>query len=243
MPFVLFAFQNRNLPMFKLFAVFTAAMVLAYISEQNTKATIAAGYRYSVWHDWAYIALVVVLTLFAGLRTNYNDTWNYVKGFNQADTLAAFLSNPDNLNPFKNPLFYFLQSSIKSWTKYNQVIIFVTSVYTQICLIRFIKRYSTDFLFSIFIYFTLGTFTFSISALKQILAMATLTLAFPYLEKQKWIHYYFFIFVAMLLHTYSLLFALLPFFREKPWRIFTFLLITVTGFIMMNFESITDINS
>lgn len=60
--------------MFKLLAVFAISLVLAYISEQNTKAIAAAGYRYSVWHDWAYIALVVVLTLFAGLRTSYNDS-------------------------------------------------------------------------------------------------------------------------------------------------------------------------
>ena len=223
--------------MTKLLVVFAAALVLAYISQQNTKATIAAGYRYSVWHDWAYLLLVVALCLFTGLRTNYNDTWNYVRGFNQADTLTVFLSNPDNLNPFKNPLFYFLQSAVKSWTEYNQFFIFVTAVYTQICLLRFIKKYSTDFLFSVFIYFTLGTFTFSISALKQVLAMATLTLAFPYLEKKSWILYYIVVFIAMLLHTYSLMFAILPFFRDKPWRLFTFLLITVTAFVMMNFES------
>ena len=60
--------------MFKLLAVFAAALVLAYISEQNTKATIAAGYRYSVWNDWAYILLVVILSCFAGLRTSYNDS-------------------------------------------------------------------------------------------------------------------------------------------------------------------------
>ena len=116
--------------MTKLLVVFAAALVLAYISQQNTKATIAAGYRYSVWHDWAYLLLVVALCLFTGLRTNYNDTWNYVRGFNQADTLTVFLSNPDNLNPFKNPLFYFLQSAVKSWTEYNQFFIFVTAVYT-----------------------------------------------------------------------------------------------------------------
>lgn len=237
MPFYTLSFQNRNLLMFKLLAVFAISLVLAYISQQNTKATIAAGYCYSIWGDWAYLLLVVALCLFTGLRTNYNDTWNYVRGFNQADTLTAFLSNPDNLNPFKNPLFYFLQSAVKSWTEYNQFFIFVTAVYTQICLLRFIKKYSTDFLFSVFIYFTLGTFTFSISALKQVLAMSTLTLAIPYLEKKSWIHYYIVVFIAMLLHTYSLMFAILPFFRDKPWRLFTFLLITVTAFVMMNFES------
>ena len=60
--------------MFKLLAVFAAALVLAYISEQNTKAAIAAGHRYCVWRDWAYVLLVIVLTLFAGLRTGYNDS-------------------------------------------------------------------------------------------------------------------------------------------------------------------------
>lgn len=74
MPFYTLSFQNRNLLMTKLLVVFAAALVLAYISQQNTKATIAAGRRYSVWGDWAYIALVVVLTLFAGLRTSYNDS-------------------------------------------------------------------------------------------------------------------------------------------------------------------------
>jgi hypothetical protein len=223
--------------MTKLLVVFIAALVLAYISEQNTRATIAAGYRYSVWHDWAYITLVVVLCLFTGLRTNYNDTWNYVRGFNNSGNLKAFFSNPENLNPFKNPLFYFLQSAIKSRTDYAQALIFVASVYSQICLLLFIKRYSKDFLFSVFIYFTLGTFTFSISALKQVLAMATLTLAFPFLEDKKWFRYYLFVFIAMLFHTYSLLFAVLPFFRERPWRFFTFLLIVITSFVMMNFES------
>lgn len=223
--------------MTKLLVVFAAALVLAYISEQNTKATIAAGYRYTVWHDWAYILLVVILSLFAGLRTNYNDTWNYLYAFRSAPKLSEFLAVSDNLNPFKNPLFHILQCIIRSWTDYAQFFIFITSVYTQICLIRYIKKYSKNFLFSVFIYFTLGTFLFSISALKQILAMATLTLAFPYLEKKKWLHYYFFVFIAMLLHTYSLMFAILPFFSEKPWRLFTFVLIAATVFVMMTFES------
>jgi hypothetical protein len=60
--------------MLKLLAVFAASLALAYISEQNTKAIVASGRRYSVWNDWAYLLLVTILILFAGLRTNYNDT-------------------------------------------------------------------------------------------------------------------------------------------------------------------------
>jgi uncharacterized membrane protein len=71
--------------MTKLLVVFAAALVLAYISEQNTKAILASGHRYSVWSDWAYILLVVVLTLFAGLRTAFTfmeqnfPTWKWAQ--------------------------------------------------------------------------------------------------------------------------------------------------------------------
>ena len=171
--------------MLKLFAVFAASLVLAYISEQNTAAITATGRRYSVWMDWAYLLLVTILVFFAGLRTSYNDTGNYLNGFNQVGDLSSFFNNPDSRNPFKNPLFMFLQSCIKSWTGYGQVLIFASSAYTQACFLRFFKRYAPHFTFSIFLYFTLGTFALSLAALKQVMAMATLTLAFPYLERKK----------------------------------------------------------
>ena len=222
--------------MTKLLVVFAASLVLAYISEQNTKAILASGHRYSVWHDWAFLLLVVILTLFAGLRTNYNDTANYIGAFRNAPVLSEFLANPENLNPFKNPLFYLLESLLKTTTGNPQWIILITSAITQICLLRCFKRYSDHFLFSVFIYFTLGTFTFTLAALKQVTAMAVLTLAFPYLEKKRWGAYYFIVLVAMLIHTYAMAFATLPFFRTRPWRMFTFLFVGATVILMLNFE-------
>ena len=196
--------------MFKLLAVFAAALVLAYISEQNTKAAIAAGHRYCVWRDWAYVLLVIVLTLFAGLRTGYNDTWNYMSSFHSVPVLTEGRADVDSYNIFKNPLYYFLQSALRSVTDNPQWLIFLTSFITQALFVLFFKRYSRDFCFSIFIYFTLGTFTFTLAALKQVTAMAVLTLAFPYLEKKKWGPYFLIVFVAMLVHTYAFAFAVLP---------------------------------
>lgn len=222
--------------MFKLLAVFVAALILAYISEKNTEAITASGQRYSVWKDWAYIALVVILVLFAGLRTNYNDTWNYVTGFNNAAEFSEWIANPKSWNPFLNPLFYGYQSALKSLTHNPYLLVFTTSLFSQVCLIRFIKRYSSSFLFSIFIYFTLGTFVFSLAAIKQIVAMAILTLAFPHLEKKQWVRYFFIVFFAMLVHTYALAFVVIPLFRVRPWRMFTFVFIAVVAFVMLNFE-------
>ena len=93
--------------MTKLLTVFAIALALAYISEKNTKSIIESGQQYSPRKDWAFVLLVVVLILFAGLRTNYNDTINYITMFNSAPGVMEWLSNYANYNPFTNPLFYF----------------------------------------------------------------------------------------------------------------------------------------
>ena len=93
-----------------------------------------------------------------------------------------------------------------------------------------------QFTFSIFIYYTLGTFVFSLAAMKQITAMAIATLALPYLEQKKWGRYFLVVFIAMLLHTYAMAFAVLPLFRERPWKLFTFVFIAVVAIVMLNFE-------
>ena len=222
--------------MTKLLVVFAAALVLAYLSQQNTKATLAAGRRYSVWGDWAYLALVVVLTLFAGLRTSYNDTGNYIAAYRTTTDVVGFFSDLKNLNPFKNPLFYLFQSIMKTVTDDYQWVILITSLLAQSCFLRFFKGYSNNFLFSVFIYFTLGTFAFTLAAIKQVTAMAIATLAFPYLEKKKWLQYWLIILAAMLVHTYAVAFAVLPFFRVRPWRTFTFLFIASVALLMLNFE-------
>lgn len=238
MPVHTFCIQNRNLIMTKLLTVFAAALILAYISEQNTRATLAAGHRYTLRGDWAYVLLVIVLTLFAGLRTRYNDTWNYISLYNQLPGLSAFCSNPENFHPLSNPLFYLILNILKDITNNSQVFVFLFSLFTQVCIVRFIKRYSSHFLFSIFIYFTLGTFCLTLAAIKQIAAMAILTVAFPYLEEKKWVQYYLIVLVAMLMHTYAIAFAVLPFFTVRPWKLFTYLFALVMVVVLMNFQNV-----
>lgn len=224
--------------MTKLLLVFVAALVLANISERNTKAILASGHRYSVRNDWAYVLLVAILVLFTGLRTDYNDTQNYIRIFNEAPGLSAFLSDPENLDPLANPLFYIFLNALKDIVNNAQVLIFVTSLFTQICVMRFIKRYSSSFVFGVFIYFTLGTFTLSMAAMKQTVAMAILTLAIPFLEKKKWLHYYLSVLIAMLVHTYAIVFVVLPLFVRRPWKWFTFLFAGAIVILLMNFQGI-----
>lgn len=68
------------------------------------------------------------------------------------------------------------------------------------------------------------------------MGMAIVTLAFPYLEKKKFGRYYLIVFIAMLVHTYAIAFAILPLFRVRPWKLFTFVFVAVMVALMMNFE-------
>ena len=224
--------------MTKLLVVFAAALVFAYFSEQNTRAAATAGCHYVPWKDWAYIGLVVVLTLFAGLRTSYNDTGNYIHMFQKSLGVVDHFSNPDNCKILGNPLFYLYSNIIKDTTNNAQVMIFASAAFTQICFVKFIKRYSSNFLFGVFLYFTLGTFLLSMAAIKQTLAMAVLTLAIPYLEKKQWLRYFLVVFIAMLFHTYAMAFAVLPLFVRRPWRLFTYTFALVTIVLLMNFQDV-----
>ncbi len=222
--------------MTKLLILFAAAMLLAWRSQIYTDRVLASGGSYSARRDLAYVLLLVILVLFAGLRTSYNDTGNYIRGYENAATLGEFLATPKNLNIFKNPLFYAYQSLLRSLGFDAQMLIFTTSLLSQVCFLGFFKRYSANFTFTVFLYFTLGTFVFTLAALKQVVAMSILTLAVPQLEKKHWLRYYLLVFLAMLAHTYALAFAVLPLFRARPWRVFTFAFVSVMVVVMLNFK-------
>lgn len=219
-----------------LLPLMAVSVFLAALSQWHTAQYSIAGTKYNRFTDWAYFLLVVILIFFAGLRTRYNDTANYMRSFLLASDLQGFLSDPENFNLFSNPLFDLYESFLKTFTSDPQVLIFTTAAFSQFCLVRFIKRYSEHFAFSIFLYFTLGTFVFSLAAIKQVLAMSIMTLAFPSLEKKHWGRYYLVVLIAMMFHTYAVMYAILPFFRARPWKTFTFVFIAVMAVILMNFE-------
>jgi hypothetical protein len=137
-----------------------------------------------------------------------------------------------------NPLYYIFQNAIKDLTGNAYIVIFLTSLFAQCCFVGFIKRYCPQFTFGIFLYFTLGTFLLTMAAIKQITAMAILTLSIPYLEQKKWPQYFLVVFIAMLMHTYAMAFLVLPLFTRRPWKVFTFAFVLLVGFLLTNFRDV-----
>lgn len=180
--------------------------------------------------------LIFALSMFAGLRVDYNDTAAYIRGFRNAVPPREFLADPENLDLLHNPLFYFFQSWMRTLTGNAQVFLMVNSIFVEFSMVRFLKRYSRNFSFSVYLFMTYGTFVFTLAAIKQVMAMAILTYAFPALENKKWLRYYLLVFIAMLFHTYAIAYAILPLFRLKPWSWFTYVFAAALILVMLNFQ-------
>lgn len=221
----------------ELLIILVIVVGLAYLSQKESmKITNGDGRKH--W-DIYLIFLLIFLILFAGLRTSYNDTQNYIVGFKNSVGFQEFLTNPENINLLNNPLFYGFQSLIRSFTDNVNVFFIICAIIVNVLNVRFIKQ-NTDinsFAFSMFLYVTLGTLMLSIAAQKQILAMSVLTLAISSLINQKHLKYFFIVFIAGCIHSYAWLFLFFPLLGKKVWSYRTFLLLLFTVGIMSTFQS------
>lgn len=222
--------------MLNLLLVTAVSVGLAYASEISGWGGVTE--RGRVRWDIFLVLMVVVMTLFAGLRTSYNDTFTYITGFQNTGSLTEFLTDPDNFDVLHNPLFYLITTLFRTLSDNYHLYLMAFAAFNNILFVRFLRRYAPegDFALVVLLYFTIGVFTFSMAALKQITASAVLTLAIPALEDKKWLRYYLLVLIAGLLHTYAFLFAFLPLLTGRPWGWKTLLLLAATLVIMLTFE-------
>lgn len=189
--------------------------------------------------DLFLILIIILLTLFSGLRTGYNDTANYIVIFNASPKLSEFLADSSNLHPLHNPLFYFITSLIRTLTPNYHVFLMLFAAATCTLMVTFLHKMTDreDFPLSLLLFLTLGTYIFTMAAIKQSFAMALLCPAVVALRDRRYPKFFLLVAVAALVHTYAAVFFILLLFASKPWRARSFLLLAAALFIMLNFES------
>lgn len=147
------------------------------------------------------------LVLFASFRSHQvgTDTGTYVRNFiNQLDYNYYNFQEGGELG------YQLIEYSLLRITHNYFWLFFVTSFMVVFCYLHIFKKYSKDYTASVFIFITLGTYTFFFNGLRQGLAMAIFSLAIPYLLKRNFYKYFFICILASLFHTTALL--MLPFY-------------------------------
>lgn len=163
-----------------------------------------------------------------------NDTHEYLRLFEMGD-YALTADTRYELG--------YLHFSQTIWKIFHdpQVLFIVYSLIFYFSLGRFLWKYSSMPWLSILIFFSYTLFGFSMSALRQSLAIAILFFGFDFALKKKYILFFVSIIVASLFHSSAIFFALCPFILKlKPSKKTIYLFICSTLVISLLFGNILN---
>lgn len=187
--------------------------------------------------DLFMVIVIAWMTCFSFLRTNYNDTANYIFFWRNAGTTRDFLESGSLLNLTGNPLSMLWQALSHEISSNYHIYFFPPAVLISLSSIKLFKQYSVNPAFSLLIFFSIGTYVLYMAALKQCLAMFFLLLSIPYAEKKQYIRFFLLVFIAILFHTHAFMFVIVPFLFEKPWGKITLLGFAIVIFSMVTYDS------
>lgn len=187
--------------------------------------------------DVFMLIIIVWMTCFSFLRTSYNDTVHYISGFNSAQSIIQGFADGAFTDWTGNPWSMLYRSIVHSLTDNYHVYFFFPALMSSYAVIKLCKRYSVSPAISVLIFFSIGTYVMYLAALKQCMAMFFLLMALPYAIDKKYIKFYLLVFVAILFHTHAFLFALVPLLTKKPWGKVSWILLALTVFAMLTYDS------
>jgi len=173
--------------------------------------------KYSKLNDMALFTSFILLWLIAGLRglTVGVDTIPYYQFFSLVQEAGVkslngvSIVNLFSVNGFENgfTLFtYLIGTLFSSFTTY----LLISYGFIYYSFYRFIKKHSSDYLFSMIIFISLFFFG-TMNTFRQALAMGVLAWSFSYILERKLIKYIVLVLLATLIHQSSLL-MLIPYF-------------------------------
>ncbi|MBQ8164261.1 MAG: EpsG family protein [Clostridia bacterium] len=170
--------------------------------------------KVSIQLDVIIWIITIILSLYCGLRTTFNDTSTYMKNFAELNTSFSSV----NTDISENPGFQILQIFIKRYISDNpQWLILICATITIYLNIQFIKEYSIHVGASVFLYMTSCVYMFAFAAIKQSLATALMMIAFTFAVEKKWVRFFMILAIAMSIHAFAFVFVVTPLFVKSAW--------------------------
>lgn len=189
-----------------------------------------------------FFFLIVILVMFAGLRTVMNDTGTYISSFR--------LKIPGSLEGIatidwsigSNPLFTIYQIVLKALLSSNgQVFIFITALITEVSMVRFLHRYSSNFGWSLYLFLAFTVFAFTMAAMKQAMATAIAIWSLPLYQQKRWWKATLLLLLAMMIHPYVIVFVSALFLTGKGvWNRRIYLVIVLTVLFALSFSTVLE---
>lgn len=179
---------------------------------------------------------VSTLIAVAGLRSNIGDTFNYINIYTSNDFTWEYILNNKDIG------FGILQRQLKKISEDPQILIFTTSLITNLFIILVLYKYSRMFELSVYVYITGGLFLVTMNGIRQTLAAAIVFTATKFLMDGSWKRYFLVVILASFFHQSALI--LIPIYfivRSKAWSKATVVLIALAIIIVLGFNQFSTL--
>lgn len=226
----------------QLVVLYWGCILLMYLSQTyypaGDKVNIRRGGNFMLDRpDFFLIIIIGWLSAFMFLRTSYNDTGNYIWEWRYGtDSLEEFLASGEIQKLGSNPLYDLYRTVIHEVTDNYHVFFLFPAVLSCIASIKLFKRFSDNPVFSIVVFFSIGTYVMYLAAMKQCFAIAILLFALPYAIDGKYVKYYLLVLFAMMFHTHAFIFLAVPLFWGKPWGKLTWAVLVAVIVAMLTYD-------
>ncbi len=223
--------------MLEVFILLVACTIIAYMtSAMNRRALGEGGSLFEVSRSRAQIlgnlcfaVLLIIMVFFSGTRTWMNDTATYISNFARKVPDALSGLGEVDWSIGANPAFQVYQIILRSLiTKSGSGFIFVTASIVVSSYLIFLRKYSRDFGYSVYMFIAFLVYAFSMAAMKQTMAVAIAIWSIPLYLNNKKIRAALMIFLAVLVHPYVVLYFALFFATKNIWDRKTVCLIGLT---------------
>lgn len=137
------------------------------------------------------------------------DTKAYILKFNSLSTtsLGELWNNFSN-NYGKDPFFYFVSKIIKDLGFNDRMWLAIIAAFFCLAIFKLIYNYSADPFISVVTLISLGYFFFSLTGLRQTIALGFVVLAYKYLRDRKLVVFLILIIIGALFHSTALIFLI-----------------------------------
>lgn len=213
--------------MARLLIVCAFALFFVYISERKSVYTIGEqGVKSYIHKDRFYFFIAaIVLAVFVGLRTRGNDTYAYRQMYEAtfSDSRAFNISWTTLAGA---PGLQFVVACLRNIGATTQDYFMVMALFTVGTYLWFIHKYSSNIVLSVYLFITMGVYTFAMAAIKQTAAVAFLMIATDRALSGKRKSFLFWVAIAVLFHPYAFVYLIIPYLFFPPWT-------RRTGFLLL----------
>ena len=180
------------------------------------------------------VLIFLILAVYIGMRRYYNDTYTYRSIYEAMATFPVFWDSFSS-SIGDNPGFNIVNAFLRTQGISSQNYLMIYSLVTNALYIYFLWKFSPNFPISVFLYFTVGSYTFTGAAIKQSIATAICAAALTFIFKKKYVPYFICILLAATFHPYALMFLFVPLLTYKPWSKWTYIILIAfisAGFLL-----------